>query len=40
MVSTFLTLIYVPIFYTLFEDALLFAKGFVGKRRPAEASSP
>jgi len=40
MVTTFLTLIYVPIFYTLFEDALLFAKGLVGKRLPAEASSP
>ena len=40
MVSTFLTLLYVPIFYTLFEDALLFAKGDVGKRHPAEASSP
>ena len=40
LVSTFLTLLYVPIFYTLFEDAILFAKGFVGKRRSAEASSP
>ena len=40
LVSTFLTLLYVPIFYTLFEDAILYAKGFVGKRRPAEASSP
>jgi multidrug efflux pump subunit AcrB len=40
LVSTFLTLLYVPIFYTLFDDAVLFAKGMVGKRRPAEAPSP
>ena len=35
MVSTFLTLLNVPFFYTLFEDAVLFAKRLVGKRRPA-----
>jgi multidrug efflux pump subunit AcrB len=40
LVSTFLTLLYVPIFYTVFEDAIIFAKGLLGKRRPAEAPSP
>jgi len=37
LVSTFLTLLYVPIFYTLFEDAILFAKGIADRRRTAQA---
>ena len=40
LVSTFLTMVYVPVLYSLFEDALLFAKGLLGKRRPAEVTSP
>ncbi|GAB4361998.1 MAG: efflux RND transporter permease subunit [Deltaproteobacteria bacterium] len=39
MVSTFLTLLYVPIFYTLFEDAVLFARRVVGRERLDEASA-
>jgi Cu/Ag efflux pump CusA len=40
LVSTFLTLLYVPIFYTLFEDAVLFAKGMVGRVRGSSKGAP
>ena len=33
MVSTFLTLLYVPIFYTLFEDAVVWLKTVIAKLR-------
>ena len=33
MVSTFLTLLYVPIFYTIFEDGIIWLKRLIGKLR-------
>jgi multidrug efflux pump subunit AcrB len=37
MVSTFLTLLYVPIFYTIFEDITTWFKNLTSKRRANDA---